>query len=808
MVTSTQHPTRPANSTDAPAAGAPAVGAPKDVVEKRLKPTLIRRRAKTPEETAAAQVAATPVPAENPVVASAAEAQGSAPAAKAAPIASTTAPRMAPGRPGEKPAAGISAVKKPMARAAEVSVDSEKEAKEKEAARKAPRKKKSRDEWVMEDIKKAGGLRQFAEAIVGGVEEEVSEEVMPEIALPAAPAAPERVERVFEPSMQRRRKGGKREFKKTQVTVLSATKRVITIEKSITLSELSQAMGVKGGELIKKLMGLGTMATINQSIDIETATLLASDYGFEIEKGGVQEEKLLAKPTKEKAAEGAVLRPPVVTVMGHVDHGKTSLLDAIRAADVASGEAGGITQHIGAYTVRHKDGVITFLDTPGHEAFTAMRARGAKVTDIVILVVAADDGVMPQTKEAIDHAKAAGVPIIVAINKIDKPDANADRVKRELSEYGVVAEDWGGDAICVQTSAKSKKGIDDLLGMLTLQSEVLELKAMPTGPAEGTIIEARLDKGRGPVATLLVQSGLLKVGDWVVCGLHSGKIRALVDSHGQPLKEAGPSTPVEVIGLDGVPQSGDVLHVTTDDKVARAISQNRTMAQREVQLAANARVSLEDFHRQMMEGAVQNLNIIVKADVFGSTEVIQDALTKLSNDKVKVSILHKGVGGITESDVMLAVASNAVIIGFHVVPDTKAQKLAEQQKIEIKSYNIIYEMVDSVRKAMEGLLAPTLTEKILGRAEVRQVFSITKVGTIAGCMVVSGKIQRNAKGRLIRDSVVVTTADLSSLKRFKDDAREVSEGFECGISLAGYNDIKPGDIVEAFVIEETKTKLE
>ena len=799
MVTSPQHPTRTTTSTDAPKS---------DVVEKRLKPTLIRRRAKTPEETAAAQPPAVEEKLAAPTASVLSADEGPATPSKVAPATPGVVQKAVPGRPLPRPTTDAPAVKKPLPRAAEVSVDLGKEAKEKEAARKAPRKKKSRDEWVMEDIKKAGGLRQFAEAIVGGVEEEVSEDIMPEIAAPVAPTAPERVERVFEPSMQRRRKGGKREFKKTQVTVPSATKRVITIEKSITLSELSQAMGVRGGELIKKLMGLGTMATINQSIDIETATLLASDYGFEIEKGGVQEEKLLAKPSKEKVAEGAVLRPPVVTVMGHVDHGKTSLLDAIRAADVASGEAGGITQHIGAYTVRHKDGVITFLDTPGHEAFTAMRARGAKVTDIVILVVAADDGVMPQTKEAIDHAKAAGVPIIVAINKIDKPEANADRVKRELAEYGVVPEDWGGDAICVQTSAKSKQGVDDLLGMLSLQSEVLELKAAPTGPAEGTIIEARLDKGRGPVATLLVQSGLLKVGDWVVCGLHSGKIRALVDSHGQPIKEAGPSTPVEVIGLDGVPQSGDVLHVTTDDKVARTISQNRTMAQREVQLAANARVTLEDFHRQMMEGAVQNLNIIVKADVFGSTEVIQDALTKLSNDKVKVSILHKGVGGITESDVMLAMASNAVIIGFHVAPDNKAQKLAEQQKIEIKSYNIIYEMVDSVRKAMEGLLAPTLTEKILGRAEVRQVFSITKVGTIAGCMVVSGKIQRNAKGRLIRNGVVVTTADLSSLKRFKDDAREVAEGFECGISLAGYNDIKPADIIEAFVIEETKTKLE
>lgn len=800
MVTSHEQTTKPATPADAPKA---------NVDEKRLKPTLIRRRAKVVEPVAPEPVVAAPVAAE-PAAPTTAPVAAS-PSVPATP-SSSTLPTSAQIRAvsSVRPGAPTSETKKPTTPARPTYLTpAEREAKEKEAARKASRKKKTRDEWVMEDIKRAGGLKLLAETIVSGGEETVDE---PEaIAAPDAPvvaAAPERVERVFEPSMVRRRKTGRREFKKTQVTTLSATKRVIKIEKSITLSELSQAMGIRGSELIKKLMGLGTMATINQSIDIDTAILLATDYGFEIEKAGVQEEKLLAKPTKEKSAEGAVLRPPVVTVMGHVDHGKTSLLDAIRAADVVSGEAGGITQHIGAYTVKHKNGSITFLDTPGHAAFTAMRARGAKVTDIVILVVAADDGVMPQTKEAIDHAKAAGVPIIVAINKIDKPEANPDRVKRELSEYGVVAEDWGGDAICVQTSAKSKKGIDDLLGMLVLQSEVLELKANPTGPAEGTIVEARLDKGRGPVATLLVQNGTLKLGDWVVCGFHSGKVRGLVDSHGVAVKEAGPSMPVEVIGLDGVPQSGDTLQVTTDDKVARAISQNRTQIQRQTQLSANTRVSLEDLHRQMMEGEVQNLNIIVKADVYGSSEVIQEALTKLSNDKVKVVILHKGVGGITESDVMLAMASNAVIIGFHVAADNKAQRLAEQQNVEIKSYNIIYEMVDSVRKALEGLLAPTLTEKILGRAEIRQVYNITKVGTIAGCMVVSGKIMRAAKARLIRDGVIVTTGDLSSLKRFKDDAREVAEGFECGISLAGYNDIKPNDIIEAFIIEETKTKLE
>lgn len=766
--------------------------APKaDVVEKRLKPTLIRRRAKTAEEVAAAATETQKTEDQTPPVTPAAV--QSAPSA----IADTMRPDIGVKRPAES----ASTARPPSHSEAALR---EKDLREKEAARKASRKKKSRDEWVMEDIMRAGGLKQFAETIVE-TGDEVLEEEAPVV---AAPAAPERVERVFEPSMVRRRKGGKREFKKTQVTTLSAAKRVITIEKSITLSELSQAMGVKGGELIKKLMGLGTMVTINQSIDIETAALLASDYGFEIEKGGVQEEKLLTKSEKGKVQEGAVLRPPVVTVMGHVDHGKTSLLDAIRAADVVSGEAGGITQHIGAYTVQHEKGTITFLDTPGHAAFTAMRARGAKVTDIVILVVAADDGVMPQTKEAIDHAKAAGVPIIVAINKIDKPDANPDRVKRELAEAGVVTEEWGGDAICVQTSAKTKAGISDLLGMLLLQAEVQELKAVPTGPGEGTIVEARLDKGRGPIATLLVQSGTIKIGDWIVCGLYSGKVRTLVDSYGQRVNDAGPSMPVEVVGLDGVPQAGDVLHVTTDDKIARSISENRTQLQREANLAAGKRVSLEDLHQQMLAGSVENLNVIVKSDVFGSSEVIQDALTKLSTDKAKVVIIHRGIGGITESDVMLAVASNAVIIGFHVVADSKAQKLAEQQKVEIKSYNIIYEMVDSVHKALEGLLAPTLTEKILGRAEVRQAFNITKVGTIAGCMVTSGKIVRTAKARLIRDGVIVTTADLSSLKRFKDDAKEVTEGFECGIGLANYNDVKPSDIIEAFIIEETATKLE
>lgn len=803
MVTSHEQTTKAATPPDAHAGSAPKA----NVDEKRLKPTLIRRRAVVAEPMAPAPEVAAPAAGQSEPTTAPAVAASSTPAVSAGP-SSPSLPTSAQIRAVSPVRSGASTTeaKKPVIPARPTHMTAaEKEAKEKEAARKASRKKKTRDEWVMEDIKRAGGLKLLAETIVSGGEESVDETVAAD---PVVAAVPERVERIFEPSLVRRRKTGRREFKKTQVTTLSAAKRVITIEKSITLSELSQAMGVRGAELIKKLMGLGTMATINQSIDIDTATLLATEYGFEIEKGGVQEDKLLAKPSKEKSAEGAVLRPPVVTVMGHVDHGKTSLLDAIRAADVASGEAGGITQHIGAYTVTHKDGSITFLDTPGHAAFTAMRARGAKVTDIVILVVAADDGVMPQTKEAIDHAKAAGVPIIVAINKIDKPDANPDRVKRELAEYGVVAEDWGGDAICVQTSAKTKKGVDDLLGMLVLQSEVLELKANPEGPAEGTIVEARLDKGRGPVATLLVQNGTIKVGDWVVCGLYSGKIRGLVDSHGNAVKEAGPSMPVEVIGLDGVPQAGDVLQVTSDDKVARTISQNRMQVQRQAELATNSRVSLEDLHRQMMEGAVETLNIIVKADVYGSSEVIQEALTKLSNDKVKVVILHKGVGGITESDVMLAMASNAVIIGFHVVPDNKAQRLAEQQQVEIKSYNIIYEMVDSVRKALEGLLAPTLTEKILGRAEIRQVYNITKVGTIAGCMVTSGKIMRAAKARLIRDGVIVTTAELSSLKRFKDDAREVAEGFECGISLAGYNDIKPNDIIEAFIIEETKTKLE
>ncbi|PIR21097.1 MAG: translation initiation factor IF-2 [Deltaproteobacteria bacterium CG11_big_fil_rev_8_21_14_0_20_47_16] len=783
-------PTHPTSSTEG-SADSPKM----DVVEKRLKPTLIRRRAKAVEPEASAKA---PVKAEEMI------------AEKDSPPAQAEAPREV-----QEEAVVIEApratetVAKPVAATQGVrpSIESQvqreaREAREKEAlARKAPKKKKSRDEWVMEDIKRAGGLKQFAETIVASGE--ISDDAV------AAPVVPDRVERIFEPSLVRRRKSSRREFKKTKVTTLSPAKRVIKVENSISVSELSQAMGVKGGELIKKLIGLGIMVTINQSIDFDTATLLATDYGFEIERAGVQEDQLLAKPKKAAASgEGAIARPPVVTVMGHVDHGKTSLLDAIRAADVVSGEAGGITQHIGAYDVHHSKGVITFLDTPGHAAFTAMRARGAKVTDIVILVVAADDGVMPQTKEAIDHAKAAGVPIIVAINKIDKPDANADRVKRELSEYGVVTEEWGGDAICVPTSAKSKQGIDDLLGMILLQSEVLELKADPNGPAEGTIIEARLDKGRGPVATLLVQSGTINVGDFVVCGIHSGKVRALVNSHGQQVKEAGPSMPVEVVGLDGTPEAGDTLHVTTDDKVARMISENRQTVQRAAQLAANSRVTLEDLHRQMMEGEVQNLNIIVKADVFGSAEVIQESLSKLSNEKAKVSILHKGVGGITESDVMLAMASNAVIIGFHVVADNKAQKLAEQHHVEIKTYNIIYEMVDSVRRAMEGLLAPTLTEKVNGRAEVRQVFNVSKVGTIAGCMVISGKITRASKGRLLRDNVVIYTGDISSLKRFKDDAKEVQEGFECGIAIAGYNDLKPGDVVESFVIEESATKLD
>ncbi len=569
-------------------------------------------------------------------------------------------------------------------------------------------------------------------------------------------------------------------------------------------------MGVKAKELIAELMRQGSMVTINHPLDYESAAILATEFNHEVENVAFDEETILeVAPSKEAEdkAEDLEIRPPVVTIMGHVDHGKTSLLDAIREANVTEGEAGGITQHIGAYDVEVGGQKVTFLDTPGHEAFTAMRARGAGVTDIVILVVAADDGVMPQTKEAINHSKAAGVPLIVAVNKIDKPDANPERVKQELTEYELVPEEWGGDTIFVDVSAKQKTNLDTLLEMILLQAEVLELKANPNKRAKGSIVEARLDKGRGPIATVLVQDGTLKIGDSIVAGLHYGRVRSMVTATGSQVKEAGPSFPVEVTGLGGVPNAGDLFNAVENEKAAKEVSQHRQSKQRENELSKHSKVSLDQLFAKMQEGVVEELSVIVKADVQGSVEAVRDALEKLSTDACRLSVLHTGVGGITESDITLATASNAIVLGFNVRPETKAKTMAEVESVDIRLYSVIYDAVNDIRDAMEGLLAPTLKEKELGRVEIRDTFHVSRVGTIAGCYVVDGKIVRNAQTRLVRDNVVVWEGKLSSLKRFKDDVKEVGNGYECGIGLDKYNDIKIGDILEVFEIEEVKTSL-
>ncbi|MCW5827785.1 MAG: translation initiation factor IF-2 [Deltaproteobacteria bacterium] len=582
-------------------------------------------------------------------------------------------------------------------------------------------------------------------------------------------------------------------------------KRTIRVDESITVANLATEMGVKAAEIIKMLMGLGTMVTINSAIDLETAQLVASEFGHEIVKKGFQEDEAL----KEEADPAELLgrRPPVVTIMGHVDHGKTSLLDAIRETNVVAGESGGITQHIGAYRVSTPHGDITFLDTPGHEAFTTMRARGAKVTDIVVLVVAADDGVKPQTREAVDHARAAGVPIMVAVNKIDKPGANAERVRQQLSELDLLPEEWGGQTIYVNVSAKTREGLDKLLEMLALQAEVLDLKANPDKKARGIVVEAHLDKGRGPVATLLVQSGTLQVGDSFVTGAVYGRVRAMSDERGNRIQVAGPSTPVQVVGLESVPAAGDPLIATKDEATAREIVADRSSRAKVAAMSRTAKMTLEDLYSRIQLGA-KELQVVLKGDMQGSVEAIQESLAKIPKDKCVIKVIHSGVGGITESDVMLAAASSAVIIGFHVRPDAKAAQAAERERVEIKTFEIIYDLIDAVRQAMEGLLEPDRRERIIGRAEVREVFNISKLGNIAGCYVKEGKVTRSAQVRLIRDGVVVCTGKLSSLKRFKDDAREVLAGYECGIGIENYPDVKAGDEIEAFEVEDVKVRIE
>ena len=581
-------------------------------------------------------------------------------------------------------------------------------------------------------------------------------------------------------------------------------KAVITSE-TITVKELSEKIGKPVAEIIKKLFILGIMATINQEIDFDTCSLIASDYDIELEQNIAKSyEDVLLEGVDEDESKDLVERPPVVTIMGHVDHGKTSLLDAIRHSSITEGEAGGITQHIGAYTVTCNGRQITFIDTPGHEAFTAMRARGAQVTDIVILVVAADDGIMPQTVEAINHSKAAGVPIIVAINKMDKPTANPDRVKQQLTEYGLVSEEWGGDTICVPVSAKTKQGLDNLLEMVLLQADVLELKANPNRMAKGIIIEAELDKGRGPIATVLVQNGTLKVGDPIVAGMAYGRVRAMMDDKGRRVTKAGPSMPVEVLGFNEVPSAGDMLNAAEIDKLSRQVAEERRDKLKAEQLKNTQKVSLDDLFNQIAEGQMKDLNIIIKADVQGSVEAVRQALEKLSNDEVRVKCIHGAVGAITDSDVIFASASNAIVIGFNVRPNASARALAEKENVDIRLYRIIYNAIEDIQNAMKGLFKPVYKEVELGRISVRNTFKVSGVGTIAGAYVQDGKVSRNAQVRVVRDGIVVHEGRISSLKRFKDDVKEVAAGYECGIGIENFNDIHEGDTIEAFVMEEVK----
>ncbi|WP_297425106.1 translation initiation factor IF-2 [Clostridium sp.] len=580
---------------------------------------------------------------------------------------------------------------------------------------------------------------------------------------------------------------------------------IIEIGASITVKELAEKLKKPSNDVIRTLIFSGVMAAINAEIDFETAEKVCAEYGVLVErKEEIQELEVLQ--IEEDDEENLQKRPPIVTVMGHVDHGKTSLLDCIRKAKVTDTEAGGITQHIGAYTIKLNGEEITFLDTPGHEAFTAMRARGAQITDVVILVVAADDGIMPQTKEAINHCKAAGVPIVVAINKIDKPGANVDRVKQELAEQGLLAEDWGGDTICEEVSAKQNLNIDKLLEMVLLTAEMLELKANKNRKAVGTVIEAKLDKGRGAVASLLVQNGTLRVGDSILVGSTYGRIRAMFDDTGKKIKSAGPSIPVEVLGLSEVPEAGDRFNQVKDEKTARNMADSRKDRLKAESLLASHRVSLEDLYNQIKEGKVKELAIIVKADVQGSVEAIKQSLEKLSTDDVKVRVIHGGAGAITETDITLATASNAIVIGFNVRPDNNAASQADKEGVDIKTYRIIYDAIEDVKSAMIGMLEPEYKEVVLGTAEVRETYKISNVGTIAGCYVLKGKLQRNAEARVIREGIVIFESALSSLKRFKDDAKEVNAGYECGLTVEKFNDIKEGDIVECFMMEAIKRK--
>jgi translation initiation factor IF-2 len=595
-----------------------------------------------------------------------------------------------------------------------------------------------------------------------------------------------------------------RKLRPAEAAAPKSAKRKLRVPETVTLSDLAKAMGVKASELIKRLMAMGVMANLNQPVDFETASLVSGEYGYELELDQFQEESVLSE--SEDSPEDLLFRPPVVTIMGHVDHGKTSLLDYIRKSNITAAESGGITQHIGAYYVEKEKGDIVFLDTPGHEAFTAMRARGAKITDLIVLVVAADDGVMPQTREAVNHARAASIPIIVAVNKIDKPNANIEKVRRELSELQLAPEEWGGDTIFANISAKTGEGVDDLLELILLQAEMLELKANPNKLARGTVIEAKLDKNRGPVATVLIKKGTLRQGEYFVCGDHFGRVRAMLNHVGKRMAVAGPSMPVEVYGISGVPMAGDDFIVIRDERKAKEIIMYRE-AQKAKETTKRTIVSLNDLFDRIQEGKIKELNIILKADVQGSLEALSESLVKQSTQEVKLKVIHSSTGGITETDVMLASASGAIIIGFNVRPNTRAIEIAEKENVDIRYYDVIYNAIQDVRNAMAGLLEPIYKENVIGRANIKEVFHIPKVGTVAGCQVTDGHIERNANVRLLRDHVVVFDGKIGSLRRFKEDVKEVQTGYECGIGLENFQDIKPGDMFEVYQVESVKAEL-
>lgn len=743
----------------------------KQVEEKRVKPTVIRRRAAKPEPPVVEETAAAPV---------------SLVTEEAKPAAKETA---------EKPKRDVKGAKKTgKAKPAEEAVIKPEEMIPVPVVVKP-------QEVIQLPIKEIEKKKEIKEIKIAPSEKPARKKAVVQKQVfrrEKAFEAKDRISRIPVPVI-------KRSLETTKITVPKDSKRVIKVADAISVGDFSQRLGVKAGDIIRKLMDMGTMVTINQFVDIDTAAIIAAEFGYEVENVALQEDELLSEAAP--LAGELKIRPPVVTVMGHVDHGKTSLLDAVRKTNVAAGEAGGITQHIGAYHVHLEKGDVTFLDTPGHEAFTSMRARGAKVTDIVVLVVAADDGVMPQTIEAINHAKAANVPIIVAVNKIDLPGADPMRVKQSLMQYGLVPEDLGGDTIFCEVSAKKGIGVKELLELILLQTEVLELKADSKGHARGAIVEAKLDKGRGPVSTVLVQDGTLKVGDAFVAGMHCGRVRAMISDWGKRVEEAGPSMPVEVLGASGTPDAGDTFIVVKDEATAKQIAGIRQRKAREAELKKTSKISLEELYNKIKLGEVKELGVIIKGDVQGSVEAVAESLKKLPADAIKIRVMHNAVGGINEGDVMLASASNAIIIGFNVRPEPKTQALAEKEGVDIRLYSIIYDVTDDIRKAMEGMLAPTLKEQILGRVDVREVFHVSKVGNIAGCYVTNGKILRGVHVRLIRDNVVVYDGKLSSLKRFKDDVKEVAAGYECGISIDGYNDIKVGDVIEAYIMEEVAGKL-